>query len=79
MTARSPFPTGSSAHCLGPGFVSEWRLLQIDAMPGTDAAGYAGLSDKVDNHWGRVFVAAGLASLLGIGTELAVVMTMISA
>lgn len=46
--------------------------LQIDAMPGTDAAGYAGLSDKVDNHWGRVFVAAGLASLLGIGTELAV-------
>ncbi|HPE32842.1 MAG TPA: TrbI/VirB10 family protein, partial [Parvularculaceae bacterium] len=25
-----------------------------------------------DNHWGRVFVAAGLASLLGIGTELAV-------
>ncbi|WP_428408694.1 TrbI/VirB10 family protein [Hyphococcus sp.] len=46
--------------------------LQIGAMPGTDAAGYAGLSDKVDNHWGRVFVAAGLASLLGIGTELAV-------
>ncbi|GJL90516.1 TrbI/VirB10 family protein [Hyphococcus sp.] len=46
--------------------------LQIDAMPGTDAAGYAGLSDKVDNHWGRIFVAAGLASLLGIGTELAV-------
>lgn len=46
--------------------------LQIDAMPGADAAGYAGLSDKVDNHWGRIFVAAGLASLLGIGTELAV-------
>lgn len=46
--------------------------LQIDAMPGADAAGYAGLSDKVDNHWGRVFVAAGLASLLGIGTELAI-------
>lgn len=46
--------------------------LQIDAMPGADAAGYAGLSDKVDNHWGRIFVTAGLASLLGIGTELAV-------
>ncbi|GJL95457.1 MAG: conjugal transfer protein TrbI [Hyphococcus sp.] len=46
--------------------------LQVDAMPGADAAGYAGLSDKVDNHWGRVFVAAGLASLLGVGTELAV-------
>jgi type IV secretion system protein VirB10 len=46
--------------------------LQIDALPGADSSGYAGLSDKVDNHWGRVFIAAGLASLLGIGTELAV-------
>lgn len=46
--------------------------LQIDAMPGADAAGYSGLSDRVDNHWGRVFVAAGLASLLGVGTELAI-------
>ncbi len=46
--------------------------LRIDAMPAADAAGYAGLSDKVDNHWGRIFVAAGLASLLGVGTELAV-------
>ena len=46
--------------------------LQIDAMPGADAAGYAGLADRVDNHWGRVFVAAGLASLLGVGTELAI-------
>lgn len=46
--------------------------VQIDALPGTDQSGYAGLSDKVDNHWGRVFVAAGLASILGIGTELAI-------
>ena len=46
--------------------------LQIDALPGADQSGYAGLSDKVDNHWGRVFIAAGLASLLGIGTELAI-------
>ncbi|KCZ48499.1 TrbI/VirB10 family protein [Hyphomonas sp. CY54-11-8] len=46
--------------------------IQIDALPGADQSGYAGLSDKVDNHWGRVFTAAGLASLLGIGTELAV-------
>lgn len=28
--------------------------------------------NKVDHHWGRVFAVAGLASLLGIGTELAV-------
>lgn len=46
--------------------------VQIDALPGADQSGYAGLSDKVDNHWGRVFVAAGLASILGIGTELAI-------
>jgi len=46
--------------------------LQIDTLPGVDQSGFAGLSDKVDNHWGRVFVAAGLASLLGIGTELAI-------
>jgi len=46
--------------------------LQIDAMPGADQSGYSGVSDKVDHHWGRVFAAAGLASLLGIGTELAV-------
>lgn len=38
--------------------------------PGTDAAGYAGLSDRVDHHWDRVFVAAGLATILGIGAEL---------
>lgn len=45
--------------------------IQIDALPGADRQGYAGLSDRVDNHWGRVFTAAGLATLLGVGTELA--------
>ena len=38
--------------------------------PGTDAAGYAGLRDRTDHHWDRVFTAAGLATLLGIGAEL---------
>ena len=46
--------------------------IQIDALPGADQYGYAGLSDKVDNHWGRVFGAAGLASIFGIGSELVV-------
>lgn len=40
------------------------------AEPGTDASGAAGLSDRTDSHWDRVFAAAGLATLLGIGTEL---------
>lgn len=38
--------------------------------PGADAQGYAGLSDRTDHHWDRVFIAAGLATILGIGSEL---------
>jgi type IV secretion system protein VirB10 len=38
--------------------------------PGADGEGYAGLSDRTDHHWDRVFAAAGLATILGIGAEL---------
>jgi len=51
---RILFPDGSSVR------ISE---------PGTDATGAAGLSDRTDNHWDRVFAAAGLATLLGVGAE----------
>tara|TARA_R110002020_G_scaffold309301_2_gene525332 strand:- start:162134 stop:163381 length:1248 start_codon:yes stop_codon:yes gene_type:complete len=40
------------------------------SAPGADAQGYAGLSDRTDHHWNRVFVAAGLATILGVGAEL---------
>ena len=40
------------------------------SAPGADAQGYAGLSDRTDHHWDRVFVAAGLATILGVGAEL---------
>jgi len=43
--------------------------LQI-SEPASDAQGYAGVSDRTDHHWSRVFAAAGLATLLGIGSEL---------
>ena len=43
--------------------------LQI-SEPASDAQGYAGVSDRTDHHWDRVFAAAGLATLLGIGSEL---------
>ncbi|MBO6635942.1 MAG: TrbI/VirB10 family protein [Parvibaculum sp.] len=43
--------------------------LQI-SEPAADAQGYAGVSDRTDHHWDRVFAAAGLATLLGIGSEL---------
>lgn len=42
----------------------------VISAPGADAQGYAGLSDRTDHHWDRVFAAAGLATILGIGAEL---------
>ncbi|MBO6675606.1 MAG: TrbI/VirB10 family protein [Rhizobiales bacterium] len=41
----------------------------LERQPGTDQAGYAGLEDGVDNHWGQLFRAAGLATILNIGLE----------
>ena len=41
----------------------------LERQPGTDQAGYAGLEDGVDNHWDRLFLAAGLATILNIGLE----------
>jgi type IV secretion system protein VirB10 len=47
------------------------RSIGLDRQPGADVAGYAGLEDRVDNHWGRMLRAALVSSLLGVGTELA--------
>lgn len=44
--------------------------IQIPALPGADQAGFTGLRDRVDNHFGRLIGAVGLATLLGVGTEL---------
>ena len=38
-------------------------------IPGTDETGASGLKDRVNYHWGRVFLAAGLATILNIGLE----------
>ncbi|WP_075258188.1 TrbI/VirB10 family protein [Herbaspirillum camelliae] len=45
--------------------------LTLDNLAGTDPAGYAGLEDGVDYHWGRIFTGAALTTLLGVGAELA--------
>jgi hypothetical protein len=45
--------------------------LTLDNLVGTDPAGYAGLEDDVDWHWGRIFAGAALTTLLGVGAELA--------
>ena len=42
----------------------------VISAPGADAQGFGGLSDRTDHHWDRVFIAAGLATILGIGAEL---------
>lgn len=47
------------------------RSIRLDRQPGTDASGFAGLEDRVNNHWGRMLRAALVSSLLGVGTELA--------
>ena len=45
--------------------------LTLDNLAGTDPAGYAGLEDDVDYHWGCIFAGAALTTLLGVGAELA--------
>lgn len=41
----------------------------LDRLPATDTEGYAGLEDQVDNHWGMVFKAAILSTILSVGSE----------
>ncbi|WP_449045080.1 TrbI/VirB10 family protein [Paracoccus versutus] len=47
------------------------RSLVLERLPGADAQGFAGLEDGVDYHWGELMKAAGLSTLLAVGTELA--------
>jgi type IV secretion system protein TrbI len=42
----------------------------IENLPATDTSGYAGLEDEVDFHTWQLIKAIGLATLLGVGTEL---------
>ncbi|TPJ81946.1 conjugal transfer protein TrbI [Mesorhizobium sp. B2-5-13] len=44
--------------------------LQIGGMAGTDAAGYGGFHDRVDNHLLQTFGSAILVALIGAGTEM---------
>ena len=46
------------------------RSVQLDRLPGTDASGYSGLQDRVDQHWGGLFRAVLISTLLSVGTEL---------
>jgi len=46
------------------------RSIVLERQPGADPEGYAGLEDQVDYHWSRLFMAAALSTLLGVGSEL---------
>lgn len=46
------------------------RSIVLERQPGADTQGFAGLEDEVDHHWGRLFMAAAVSTLLGVGSEL---------
>ncbi|WP_207791559.1 TrbI/VirB10 family protein [Sandaracinobacteroides saxicola] len=45
------------------------RSIDLGRMPAADATGQPGLSDKVDNHWGRTAKAALISTILSIGAQ----------
>lgn len=45
------------------------RSIQLDRLPGADGAGYSGLQDRVNQHWGGMLRAALISTLLSVGTE----------
>ncbi|WP_174067601.1 TrbI/VirB10 family protein [Agrobacterium tumefaciens] len=47
------------------------RSIVLERQPGADTQGYAGLEDGVDYHWWDLAKAAGLSTLLSVGSELA--------
>jgi type IV secretory pathway VirB10-like protein len=46
------------------------RSIVLERQPGADTQGFAGLEDEVDQHWGRLAMAAALSTVLGVGSEL---------
>ena len=43
--------------------------LVLEKLPGGGAIGQSGLSDEVNNHWGQLFKAALVTTLLSVGSE----------
>ncbi|RQW85232.1 MAG: TrbI/VirB10 family protein [Geobacter sp.] len=40
-------------------------------MPGIDMSGYAGLKDRVNNHYGKLLSSVVLGSVIGAGAQIA--------
>ncbi len=45
------------------------KSIVLERQTGADTSGYFGLEDEVDNHWGELFKAALLSTLLSVGSE----------
>jgi type IV secretion system protein VirB10 len=45
--------------------------IMIDNLPATDTGGYAGLADEIDLHTWKLLKGVALATVLGVGSELA--------
>jgi type IV secretory pathway VirB10-like protein len=50
---------------------SDGRSLDLDRMVGTDASGQSGLTDRIDNHTGKLLMAGLLSTLFGVGANAA--------
>src|SRR5215469_11200137 len=46
------------------------RSIVLERQPGADTQGITGLEDEVDQHWGRLAMAAALSTVIGVGAEL---------
>jgi type IV secretion system protein TrbI len=44
--------------------------MTLERLPGVDGAGYSGVEDGVNWHWGRIFAGAALTTLLGVNAQL---------
>lgn len=47
------------------------QSIVLERQPAGDASGFAGLEDRVDQHWGALAKAAGLSTLLSFGAQFA--------
>lgn len=45
------------------------KSIVLERQPGVDTEGYTGLEDNIDNHWGILFQAAILSTILSVGAE----------
>lgn len=47
------------------------KSLNLEGMPGIDLSGYAGLTDQVNNHYGKILTGVIFGSMLGAGAQVA--------